>query len=47
MLILLVENGLGMMGASHYAHVVLISALMILAVIAENYRRTLDLSVKS
>ena len=43
--IMLIENGLGMMGVSSYIYTIVISALLILAVIAENYRQKLALAV--
>ncbi len=42
--IMLVENGLGMLGVNSYVHMLLIGAILILAVIAETYRQKLILA---
>ncbi len=47
MFIMLVENGLGMLGLSSYVHMIVISALLILAVIADNYRQRLILTIRN
>ena len=44
MFIMLVENGLGMLGVNSYVHMLLIGALLILAVVAETYRQKLILA---
>ena len=46
-LIMLVENGLSMVGVNPYVHIIVIPALLILAVIADNYRQKLLLSVRN
>jgi ribose transport system permease protein len=43
--IMLVENGLGRLGLSPYVYTIVVSVLLILAVIAENYRQQLHLTV--
>ncbi len=43
--IILIENGLAKVGLSHHAHLILVSGLMILAVIADAYRRKLRAAV--
>ncbi len=45
--IMLVENGLGMVAISPYVHIILIPALLILAVIADNYRQKLILTIRN
>jgi len=42
---MLVENGLGRLGLSPYVYTIVVSVLLILAVIAENYRQQLHLTV--
>ncbi|MDP6474768.1 MAG: ABC transporter permease [Alphaproteobacteria bacterium] len=47
LLIMLVENGLSMVGVNPYVHIIVIPALLILAVIADNYRQKLVLTVRN
>ena len=46
MFIMLVENGLAKLGLTSYVHTIVISALLIFAVIANNYRQKLILTVR-
>ena len=46
LLIMLVENGLVRLGFSYYIHTVVISAFLIFAVVANNYRQKLLLTVR-
>ncbi len=46
MFIMLVENGLAKLGLTSYVHTIVISALLIFAVIANNYRQKLLLTVR-
>lgn len=46
MFIMLVENGLAKLGLTSYVHTIVISALLIFAVIANNYRQKLLLTIR-
>jgi ribose/xylose/arabinose/galactoside ABC-type transport system permease subunit len=46
MFIMLVENGLAKLGLTSYVHTIVISALLIFAVIANNYRQRLLLTIR-
>ena len=46
MSIMLVENALAKQGLTFYVHMIVISALLIFAVIANNYRQRLFLTIR-